>query len=156
MKAHTKRGRRALGLGALALLFVATLAAGGRSPGPSLAAPGPEDGREGIQTEASVINAARSAEVFEDPQYIGPVIEILFGKSPTMTYTELYDHNGYVLSKSTNTQRYGVNVDAVGNVVGENRASNTFHANTDSMHLLYSYQRGIAAVPWWLSQLQQN
>lgn len=161
MKAHMKRGWRALGLGALALLFVATLAAGGRSPGPSLAAPGPEayhiyDGRAGIQTEASVINAARSVEVFEDPQYIGPVIEILFGKSPTMTYTELYDHNGYVLSKSTNTQRYGVNVDAVGNVVGENRASNTFHANTDPMRLLYSYQRGIAAVPWWLSQLQQN
>ena len=55
MKAHTKRGWRALGLGALALLLVATLAAGGCSPGPSLATPGPEeyhiyDGREGIQT----------------------------------------------------------------------------------------------------------
>ena len=73
-----------------------------------------------------------------------------------MTYTELYDHNGYVLSKSCRTQRYGVNVDAVGKVVGENRASNTFYANTDLMHSIYSYQRGKADASPWLALLQQN
>lgn len=108
MKAHRKRGWRALGLGALALLFVATLAAGGRSPGPSLAAPGPEayhiyDGREGIQTQAEVINASRAVVIMEDPQYIGPVTMITFGLSPMSRHTEIYDHNGYVLSKLTTT-----------------------------------------------------
>lgn len=148
-------------MGALALLFVATLAAGGCSPGPSLATPGPEayhiyDGRVGIQTEASVINAAHSAEVFEDPQYIGPVIEILFGKSPTMTYTELYDHNGYVLSKTTMTQRYGESVDAEGNIIGETHVTSRHHTSRDPLHPLYSYQLGVATAPYWLVLLHQS
>ena len=135
MKAHRKRGWRALGLGALALLFVATLAAGGRSPGPSLAAPGPEayhiyDGREGIQTQAEVINASRAVVIMEDPQYIGPVTMITFGLSPMSRHTEIYDHNGYVLSKLTTTttirsedyMTFDV-VDADGNIVGKGDGS---------------------------------
>lgn len=168
MKAHTKRGWRALGLGALALLFVATLAAGGRSPGPSLAAPGPEeyhiyDGRAGIQIEAEVINASRDVVIMEDPQYIGPVTMITFGLSPMSRHTEIYDHNGYVLSKLTTTttirsedyMTFDV-VDADGNIVGKGDGSGLQLDRHTPLHPLYSYQLGSAIAPYWLALLQQN
>lgn len=168
MKAHMKRGWRALGLGALALLFVATLAAGGRSPGPSLAAPGPEayhiyDGREGIQTQAEVINASRDVVIMEDPQYIGPVTMITFGLSPMSRHTEIYDHNGYVLSKLTTTttirsedyMTFDV-VDADGNIVGKGDGSGLQLDRHTPLHPLYSYQLGSAITPYWLALLQQN
>lgn len=168
MKAHTKRGRRALGLGALALLFVATLAAGGCSPGPSLATPGPEechiyDGREGIQTQAEVINASRDVVIMEDPQYIGPVTTITFGLSPMSRHTEIYDHNGYVLSKLTTTttirsedyMTFDV-VDADGNIVGKGDGSGLQLDRHTPLHPLYSYQLGSAITPYWLALLQQN
>lgn len=168
MKAHTKRGWRALGLGALALLFVATLAAGGRSPGPSLAAPGPEeyhiyDGRAGIQIEAEVINASRDVVIMEDPQYIGPVTMITFGLSPMSRHTEIYDHNGNVLSKLTTTttirsedyMTFDV-VDADGNIVGKGDGSGLQLDRHTPLHPLYSYQLGSAITPYWLALLQQN
>lgn len=168
MKAHMKRGWRALGLGALALLFVATLAAGGRSPGPSLAAPGPEayhiyDGRAGIQTQAEVINASRDVVIMEDPQYIGPVTMITFGLSPMSRHTEIYDHNGYVLSKLTTTttirsedyMTFDV-VDADGNIVGKGDGSGLQLDRHTPLHPLYSYQLGSAITPYWLALLQQN
>lgn len=168
MKAHMKRGWRALGLGALALLFVATLAAGGRSPGPSLAAPGPEayhiyDGRAGIQTQAEVINASRDVVIMEDPQYIGPVTMITFGLSPMSRHTEIYDHNGYVLSKLTTTttirsedyMTFDV-VDADGNIVGKGDGSGLQLERHTPLHPLYSYQLGSAITPYWLALLQQN
>ena len=168
MKAHTKRGWRALGLGALALLFVATLAAGGRSPGPSLAAPGPEeyhiyDGRAGIQIEAEVINASRDVVIMEDPQYIGPVTMITFGLSPMSRHTEIYDHNGYVLSKLTTTTTIRSDdymtfdvVDADGNIVGKGDGSGLQLDRHTPLHPLYSYQLGSAITPYWLALLQQN
>ena len=168
MKAHTKRGWRALGLGALALLFVATLAAGGCSPGPSLATPGPEayhiyDGREGIQTQAEVINASRDVVIMDDPQYIGPVTMITFGLSPMSRHTEIYDHNGYVLSKLTTTttirsedyMTFDV-VDADGNIVGKGDGSGLQLDRHTPLHSLYSYQLGSAITPYWLALLQQN
>lgn len=168
MKAHTKRGWRALGLGALALLLVATLAAGGCSPGPSLATPGPEayhiyDGREGIQTQAEVINASRDVVIMEDPQYIGPVTMITFGLSPMSRHTEIYDHNGYVLSKLTTTttirsedyMTFDV-VDAEGNIVGKGDGSGLQLDRHTPLHPLYSYQLGSAITPYWLALLQQN
>lgn len=168
MKAHTKRGWRALGLGALALLLVATLAAGGRSPGPSQAAPGPEeyhiyDGREGIQTQAEVINASRAVAVMDDPQYIGPVTLITFGMSPTTSHTELYDNNGYILSDLTTTttrrteesMTYEV-VDGDGNIVGEGQANGLLFGLRTPTHPLYSYQLGMALTPYWLALLQQS
>ena len=168
MKAHTKRGWRALGLGALALLLVATLAAGGCSPGPSLATPGPEeyhiyDGREGIQTQAEVINASRDVVIMEDPQYIGPVTMITFGLSPMSRHTEIYDHNGYVLSKLTTTttirsedyMTFDV-VDADGNIVGKGDGSGLQLDRHTPLHPLYSYQLGSAITPYWLALLQQN
>ena len=168
MKAHTKRGGRALGLGALALLLVATLAAGGCSPGPSLATPGPEayhiyDGREGIQTQAEVINASRDVVIMEDPQYIGPVTMITFGLSPMSRHTEIYDHNGYVLSKLTTTttirsedyMTFDV-VDADGNIVGKGDGSGLQLDRHTPLHPLYSYQLGSAITPYWLALLQQN
>ena len=168
MKAHTKRGWRALGLGALALLLVATLAAGGCSPGPSLATPGPEayhiyDGREGIQTQAEVINASRDVAIMEDPQYIGPVTMITFGLSPMSRHTEIYDHNGYVLSKLTTTtsirsedyMTFDV-VDADGNIVGKGDGSGLQLDRHTPLHPLYSYQLGSAITPYWLALLQQN
>ena len=168
MKAHTKRGWRALGLGALALLLVATLAAGGCSPGPSLATPGPEeyhiyDGREGIQTQAEVINASRVVVIMEDPQYIGPVTMITFGLSPMSRHTEIYDHNGYVLSKLTTTttirsedyMTFDV-VDADGNNVGKGDGSGLQLDRHTPLHPLYSYQLGSAITPYWLALLQQN
>lgn len=168
MKAHTKRGWRALGLGALALLLVATLAAGGCSPGPSLATPGPEeyhiyDGREGIQTQAEVINASRDVVIMEDPQYIGPVTMITFGLSPMSRHTEIYDHNGYVLSKLTTTttirsedyMTFDV-VDADGNIVGKGDGPGLQLDRHTPLHPLYSYQLGSAITPYWLALLQQN
>lgn len=168
MKAHTKRGWRALGLGALALLLVATLAAGGCSPGPSLATPGPEayhiyDGREGIQTQAEVINASRAVAIVEDPQYIGPVTMITFGLSPMSRHTEIYDHNGYVLSKLTTTttirsedyMTFDV-VDADGNIVGKGDGPGLQLDRHTPLHPLYSYQLGSAITPYWLALLQQN
>lgn len=168
MKAHTKRGWRALGLGAFALLLVATLAAGGCSPGPSLATPGPEeyhiyDGREGIQTQAEVINASRDVVIMEDPQYIGPVTMITFGLSPMSRHTEIYDHNGYVLSKFTTTttirsedyMTFDV-VDADGNIVGKGDGSGLQLDRHTPLHPLYSYQLGSAITPYWLALLQQN
>lgn len=168
MKAHTKRGGRALGLGALALLLVATLAAGGCSPGPSLATPGPEayhiyDGREGIQTQAEVINASRDVVIMEDPQYIGPVTMITFGLSPMSRHTEIYDHNGYVLSKFTTMttirsedyMMFDV-VDADGNIVGKGDGSGLQLDRHTPLHPLYSYQLGSAITPYWLALLQQN
>lgn len=168
MKAHTKRGGRALGLGALALLFVATLAAGGRSPGPSLATPGPEayhiyDGREGIQTQAEVINASRDVAIVEDPAYSDPVTMIVFGMSPTSRYMETYNHNGYVLSKLTTTttirsedyMTFDV-VDADGNIVGKGDGSGLQLDRHTPLHPLYSYQLGSAITPYWLALLQQN
>lgn len=163
-----KRGWRALGLGALALLLVATLAAGGCSPGPSLATPGPEeyhiyDGREGIQTQAEVINASRDVVIMEDPQYIGPVTMITFGLSPMSRHTEIYDHNGYVLSKLTTTttirsedyMTFDV-VDADGNIVGKGDGSGLQLDRHTPLHPLYSYQLGSAITPYWLALLQQN
>lgn len=168
MKAHMKRGWRALGLGALALLLVATLAAGGCSPGPSLATPGPEeyhiyDGREGIQTQAEVINASRDVAIMEDPQYIGAVTMITFGLSPMSRHTEIYDHNGYVLSKLTTTttirsedyMTFDV-VDADGNIVGKGDGSGLQLDRHTPLHPLYSYQLGSAITPYWLALLQQN
>lgn len=168
MKAHMKRGWRALGLGALALLLVATLAAGGCSPGPSLATPGPEeyhiyDGREGIQTQAEVINASRDVAIMDDPQYVGPVTMITFGLSPMSRHTEIYDHNGYVLSKLTTTttirsedyMTFDV-VDADGNIVGKGDGSGLQLDRHTPLHPLYSYQLGSAITPYWLALLQQN
>lgn len=168
MKAHMKRGWRALGLGALALLLVATLAAGGCSPGPSLATPGPEeyhiyDGRAGIQTQAEVINASRDVVIMEDPQYIGPVTMITFGLSPMSRHTEIYDHNGYVLSKLTTTttirsedyMTFDV-VNADGNIVGKGDGSGLQLDRHTPLHPLYSYQLGSAITPYWLALLQQN
>ena len=168
MKEHTKRGGRALGLGAFALLLVATLAAGGCSPGPSLATPGPEeyhiyDGRAGIQIEAEVINASRDVVIMEDPQYIGPVTMITFGLSPMSRHTEIYDHNGYVLSKLTTTttirsedyMTFDV-VDADGNIVGKGDGSGLQLDRHTPLHPLYSYQLGSAITPYWLALLQQN
>ena len=165
MKAHTKRGGRALGLGALALLLVATLAAGGCSPGPSLATPGPEvyhiyDGREGIQTQAEVINASRAVAIVEDP-----VTMIVFGMGPTSRYMETYDHNGYVLSKLTTTTKVTASdrrmfrmTDEEGNILaeGEGQTSGPFFAAMDPLNPLYSYQLGSAITPYWLALLQQN
>ncbi len=168
MKAHMKRGWRALGLGALALLLVATLAAGGCSPGPSLATPGPEeyhiyDGRAGIQTQAEVINASRDVVIMEDPQYIGPVTMITFGLSPMSRHTEIYDHNGYVLSKLTTTttirsedyMTFDV-VNADGNIVGKGDGSGLQLDRHTPLHPLYSYQLGSAITSYWLALLQQN
>lgn len=168
MKAHTKRGWRALGLGALALLLVATLAAGGCSPGPSLATPGPEayhiyDGREGIQTQAEVINASRAVAIVEDPAY--SVTMIVFGMSPTSRYMETYNHNGYVLSKLTTTTKVTASdrrmfrmTDEDGNILaeGEGQTSGPFFAAMDPLNPLYSYQLGSTITPYWLALLQQN
>ena len=168
MKAHMKRGWRALGLGALALLLVATLAAGGCSAGPNEIAVGPEeyhiyDGRAGIQIEAEVINASRDVVIMEDPQYIGPVTMITFGLSPMSRHTEIYDHNGYVLSKLTTTttirsedyMTFDV-VDADGNIVGKGDGSGLQLDRHTPLHPLYSYQLGSAITPYWLALLQQN
>lgn len=170
MKKRSKQGGLALGLAAIAVLLAVAAFAIGVSAGPDEPAPGPEeyhiyDGREGIQTQAEVINASRAVAIVEDPQYIGPVTMIVFGMSPTSRYMETYDHNGYVLSKLTTTTKVTASdrrmfrmTDEEGNILaeGEGQTSGPFFAAMDPLNPFYSYQLGSAITPYWLALLQQN
>ena len=168
MKNRVKRGWLFLGMGALAVLLVVVALVVSAGAGPNEIAVGPEeyhiyDGREGIQTQAEVINASRDVVIMEDPQYIGPVTMITFGLSPMSRHTEIYDHNGYVLSKLTTTttirsedyMTFDV-VDADGNIVGKGDGSGLQLDRHMPLHPLYSYQLGSAITPYWLALLQQN
>lgn len=168
MKNRVKRGWLFLGMGALAVLLVVVALFVSAGAGPNEIAVGPEeyhiyDGREGIQTQAEVINASRDVVIMEDPQYIGPVTMITFGLSPMSRHTEIYDHNGYVLSKLTTTttirsedyMTFDV-VDADGNIVGKGDGSGLQLDRHTPLHPLYSYQLGSAITPYWLALLQQN
>lgn len=168
MKNRVKRGWLFLGMGALAVLLVVVALVVSAGAGPNEIAVGPEeyhiyDGREGIQTQAEVINASRDVVIIEDPQYIGPVTMITFGLSPMSRHTEIYDHNGYVLSKLTTTttirsedyMTFDV-VDADGNIVGKGDGSGLQLDRHTPLHPLYSYQLGSAITPYWLALLQQN
>lgn len=168
MKNRVKRGWLFLGMGALAVLLVVVALVVSAGAGPNEIAVGPEeyhiyDGREGIQTQAEVINASRAVAIVEDPQYIGPVTMITFGLSPMSRHTEIYDHNGYVLSKLTTTttirsedyMTFDV-VDADGNIVGKGDGSGLQLDRHTPLHPLYSYQLGSAITPYWLALLQQN
>lgn len=168
MKNRVKRGWLFLGMGALAVLLVVVALVVSAGAGPNEIAVGPEeyhiyDGREGIQTQAEVINASRDVVIMEDPQYIGPVTMITFGLSPMSRHTEIYDHNGYVLSKLTTTttirsedyMTFDV-VDADGNIVGKGDGSGLQLERHTPLHPLYSYQLGSAITPYWLALLQQN
>lgn len=170
MKNRVKRGWLFLGMGALAVLLVVVALVVSAGAGPNEIAVGPEeyhiyDGREGIQTQAEVINASRAVAIVEDPQYIGPVTMIVFGMSPTSRYMETYDHNGYVLSKLTTTTKVTASdrrmfrmTDEEGNILaeGEGQTSGPFFAAMDPLNPLYSYQLGSAITPYWLALLQQN
>lgn len=168
MKNRVKRGWLFLGMGALAVLLVVVALVVSAGAGPNEIAVGPEeyhiyDGREGIQTQAEVINASRDVVIMEDPQYIGPVTMITFGLSPMSRHTEIYDHNGYVLSKLTTTttirsedyMTFDV-VDADGNIVGKGDGSGLQLDRHTPLHPLYSYQLGSVITPYWLALLQQN
>ena len=168
MKNRVKRGWLFLGMGALAVLLVVVALVVSAGAGPNEIAVGPEeyhiyDGREGIQTQAEVINASRDVVIMEDPQYIGPVTMITFGLSPMSRHTEIYDHNGYVLSKLTTTttirsedyMTFDV-VDADGNIVGKGDGAGLQLDRHTPLHPLYSYQLGSAITPYWLALLQQN
>jgi hypothetical protein len=168
MKNRVKRGWLFLGMGALAVLLVVVALVVSAGAGPNEIAVGPEeyhiyDGRAGIQIEAEVINASRDVVIMEDPQYIGPVTMITFGLSPMSRHTEIYDHNGYVLSKLTTTttirsedyMTFDV-VDADGNIVGKGDGSGLQLDRHTPLHPLYSYQLGSAITPYWLALLQQN
>ena len=170
MRNRVKRGWLFLGMGALAVLLVVVALVVSAGAGPNEIAAGPEeyhiyDGREGIQTQAEVINASRAVAIVEDPQYIGPVTMIVFGMSPTSRYMETYDHNGYVLSKLTTTTKVTASdrrmfrmTDEEGNILaeGEGQTSGPFFAAMDPLNPLYSYQLGSAITPYWLALLQQN
>ncbi len=168
MKNRVKRGWLFLGMGALAVLLVVVALVVSAGAGPNEIAVGPEeyhiyDGREGIQTQAEVINASRDVVIMEDPQYIGPVTMITFGLSPMSRHTEIYDHNGYVLSKLTTTTTIRSDdymtfdvVDADGNIVGKGDGSGLQLDRHTPLHPLYSYQLGSAITPYWLALLQQN
>lgn len=170
MKTRLQIGWLVAGLAAVAVLLVVVAFAIGVSAGPDEPAPGPEeyhiyDGREGIQTQAEVINASRDVVIMEDPQYIGPVTMITFGLSPMSRHTEIYDHNGYVLSKLTTTTKVTASdrrmfrmTDEDGNILaeGEGQTSGPFFAAMDPLNPLYSYQLGSAITPYWLALLQQN
>ena len=168
MKNRVKRGWLFLGMGALAVLLVVVALVVSAGAGPDEPAPGPEeyhiyDGRAGIQIEAEVINASRDVAIMDDPQYIGPVTMITFGLSPMSRHTEIYDHNGYVLSKLTTTttirsedyMTFDV-VDADGNIVGKGDGAGLQLDRHTPLHPLYSYQLGSAITPYWLALLQQN
>lgn len=156
-------------MGAVALLLVVVALAVGLGAGPDEAAPGPEEyhiyDREGIQTQAEVINASRAVTSLDDPAYDGPVTMIVFAMSPTTRYTEIYDQNGYVQSKVTTTttiesdERTSFSVvDENGDVLAEGRGYVTGDPLTlrDPAHPLYSYRLGSAIPPYWLAVLQQS
>lgn len=168
MKTRLQIGWLVAGLAAVAVLLVVAAFAIGVSAGPDEPAPGPEeyhiyDGRAGIQIEAEVINASRDVVIMDDPQYIGPVTMITFGLSPMSRHAEIYDHNGYVLSKLTTTttirsedyMTFDV-VDADGNIVGKGDGAGLQLDRHTPLHPLYSYQLGSAITPYWLALLQQN
>lgn len=170
MKNRVKRGWLFLGMGALAVLLVVVALVVSAGAGPNEIAVGPEeyhiyDGREGIQTQAEVINASRDVAIVEDPAYSDPVTMIVFGMSPTSRYMETYNHNGYVLSKLTTTTKVTASdrrmfrmTDEEGNILaeGEGQTSGPFFAAMDPLNPLYSYQLGSAITPYWLALLQQN
>lgn len=170
MRSRMKKGWLALGMGAVAALIVVVALAVSIGAGPSEPAPGPEeyhiyDGREGIQTQAEVINASRAVAIVEDPAYSDSVTMIVFGMSPMSRYMETYDHNGYVLSKLTTTTKVTASdrrmfrmTDEEGNILaeGEGQTSGPFFAAMDPLNPLYSYQLGSAITPYWLALLQQN
>lgn len=170
MKNRVKRGWLFLGMGALAVLLVVVALVVSAGAGPNEIAAGPEeyhiyDGREGIQTQAEVINASRAVAIVEDPAYSDPVTMIVFGMSPTSRYMETYNHNGYVLSKLTTTTKVTASdrrmfrmTDEDGNILaeGEGQTSGPFFAAMDPLNPLYSYQLGSTITPYWLALLQQN
>ena len=168
MKTRLKIGWLVAGLAAVAVLLVVVAFAIGVSAGPDEPAPGPEeyhiyDGRAGIQIEAEVINASRDVAIMDDPQYVGPVTMITFGMSPMSRYTEIYDHNGYVLSKLTSTTRITAGdrvsfdvVDGERNIVAKGEGSGILVTRQDPLNPLYSYQLGVAIPPYWLALLQQS
>lgn len=170
MRNRVKRGWLFLGMGALAVLLVVVALVVSAGAGPNEIAAGPEeyhiyDGREGIQTQAEVINASRAVAIVEDPAYSDPVTMIVFGMGPTSRYMETYDHNGYVLSKLTTTTKVTASdrrmfrmTDEEGNILaeGEGQTSGPFFAAMDPLNPLYSYQLGSAITPYWLALLQQN
>lgn len=168
MKTRLKIGWLVAGLATVAVLLVVVAFAIGVSAGPDEPAAGPEeyhiyDGRAGIQIEAEVINASRDVAIMDDPQYVGPVTMITFGLSPMSRHTEIYDHNGYVLSKLTTTttirsedyMTFDV-VDADGNIVGKGDGSGLQLDRHTPLHPLYSYQLDSAITLYWLALLQQN
>ena len=78
-------------------------------------------------------------------------------------HTEIYDHNGYVLSKLTTTTTIRSDdymtfdvVDADGNIVGKGDGAGLQLDRHTPLHPLYSYQLGSAITPYWLALLQQN
>lgn len=159
MNASKTSGGRAIGTALLALLVTVAVAVGSLSPGPSGTVPGPERyrilDREGLQTQASVLNRAHSATLINDPQYRGPVMEIIFAKTPTLIYTELYDQYGFLLSKSTRTLTIDTLTDENGNIVANNTKNSRYRTKIDPAHPLYSYPLGRAAAPSWLERLAQ-
>ena len=160
MNAPKASGGRAIGTALLALLVSLTLGVSSLSPGPDGTVPGPEryrffDGREGLQTQAAVLNRSHSAALIDDPRYRGPVMEIVFAKTPTMTYTERYDQYGFLLSKSTITLTIDRLIDENGNIVANSIENTRYRTKIDPAHPLYSYPLGRAAAPSWLTRLAQ-
>lgn len=157
MKAPKTNAWRAVGMALLTLLVTVAIAAGSLSPGPSETAPGPERyrilDREGLQIQASVLNRAHSATLIHDPQYRGPVMEIVFAKTPTLTYTELYDQYGFRLSSFKTTLTIDTLTDENGNIVANSTENSRYRTKIDPAHPLYSYRLGRAEAPDWLARL---
>lgn len=158
----TRRATRvflALGMAAVTLLLVAALAVGGWSPGPDEATPGLEqyhiyDGREGLQIEPEVINASRGARYFGTPALGEPFMTIIFGRSPTMSYSEIYTADGELFAKTTIIDGEGTMVNAEGNKIGTVHQESPVLEVQMPSHPLYSYRYNFALSPYWLVSLQ--
>lgn len=113
MTPRSKRFWQIIGMGALTLLLLAAVLAVGLNAGPDEQAPGPEiyhiyqDGRQGLQTEAVFLNASREAVWLQDDNYSGYVMTLVLGKSLASSYIEMYDGNGFGLSRSALMNRIG-------------------------------------------------
>lgn len=164
MAKRLKRGWRTLAMLALACVLAVTVAFVGWSVGPDVAAPGPEeyhiyDGREGLQTQAALLNAAHLAQYIDDP-LLEEAPYIVFQKGHG--YSEAYNMDGYLIFYSEPTDDgYGIawiglsgDIDLI--AIAERQRLMPPPPLSRRENPLYSYQFEWAITPYWLSALQQR
>ncbi|MEE0435749.1 MAG: hypothetical protein UDB11_10190 [Peptococcaceae bacterium] len=160
MTKRLKRGWRAVAMLALACVLAVTVAFVGLSGGPDVVAPGPEeyhiyDGREGLQTQAALLNGSHLAQYIDDP-LLEEAPYIVFQKGNG--YSEAYNMDGYLIFYSEPTDDgHGIAmIGASGDMLARSQPLTPPPPLSQRENPLYSYQFEWAITPYWLSVLQQR